>query len=124
MDAGKRALGRESVRQQLASLDPVTHVLQQALEILIALPFDEQVERVENGQAGFDERQELLVENDELALLDLAAPPDREVSGKQGAGLDRVNQQPLLYQAVANLGLGISVLHLLENVSALVGCFD
>ena len=43
-----------------------------ALQVRVLLPLDQQIERVQDRQAGFDQGQELLIENQKLTLLDLA----------------------------------------------------
>src|SRR5262249_31508980 len=124
VDARKRPLRRKGIRKQFAAFDAVAHILQQALKILIPLPLDQQIQRIEDRQPSLDQRQELLVEDYELALLNLAPPPDSEISRQQSARLDPINQQPLLHQPVAALGLGIAVLDMLEKAATFVGGFD
>jgi len=41
---------------------------------LVPLPLDEQIERRQNRQPGLHQRQELLVEDQECRLFQLAAP--------------------------------------------------
>src|ERR1700690_2476903 len=91
----------------------------------ILLPLDQQVERVQDRQAGFNQGKKLLVENDKLALADLASPGKWRLAGsKQAAWLHPVNQVTLLHETVAHLGLGEPALDLLQQVPALVGCLN
>src|SRR6202035_1444219 len=122
IDFRKSTLARKRVGQQLPGFDPVAHILQQALQIRIALPLDQQIQRIQNRQPGFDQGKKLRVEDKKLALLDLAAPS--QPARKNSPRLDPIHQETLLHKAVANLGLGVAVLDLLQQVPALVRDFD
>src|SRR5262249_21618170 len=99
---------------QLSAFDPLPHVIQQGAQIVVALTFDKQFQRIQDGQAGMNQGQKLLVEDDEFALFYLTANSKLDLStGKQAARLDRVNQKPLLRIALPDLSLGVPVLHLL-----------
>src|SRR6266849_1483327 len=92
------------------------------MQMRILLPLDQQVQRIQNRQPRLDQSQELLIENDKLALLDLPPPQLKLPSGKKAPWLDPVDQVTLLYETVANLRLRIAVLDLLQQVSAFVSC--
>ena len=74
VDLGKDGLGLEGFRQQFAAAHAVAHVLQYGTEEEIALALNEEFQRLDDGQAGMNQGNELLVEDDELLLLDLATP--------------------------------------------------
>src|SRR5437588_8220686 len=70
-----------------------------------------------------NQSQELLVEDDKLLEFDLFMP-GRAGGSKQAPYLDRRDQQPLLGEAVANLGDRGCVLDVLGDMSPLVGGVD
>ena len=124
VNLGKNALCLECVRQQFSAAHAVAHILQNGTEEDIALALNEQFQRLNDGQAGMDQGNELLVEDDELLLLDLAAPRQIDLAGEQAFRLDGVDEIALLGKAIADLRLRGAVLDLLQNVAPLVGHLD
>jgi hypothetical protein len=100
------------------------HILQHGTKEEIALPLDQQLQRLDDRQAGMDQGHELLVEDDKLLLLDLAPVRKPDLGRKQALGLDRIDQKALLREAVADLDLRAPILGLLEDVAPLVGHLD
>ena len=121
---GKNFLRLERIGEQLATAHPVVHILQHGTEEEIALPLDQQLQRLDDRQAGMDQGHELLVEDDKLLLLDLAPPREPDLGRKQALGLDRIDQKALLSKAVADLDLRAPILGLLEDVAPFVGHLD
>ena len=117
---GKAPWAAKASGQQLATFNPVAHVLQERLQVLVLLPLDQQIQGVQDRQPRLDQGQELLVEDDKLALLDLAPPPQGKIPGKHPPRLDPVHQEPLLHETVAHLGLGVPALYLFCKVPALI----
>ena len=76
------------------------------------------------GQAGADQRHELLIEDQELLEVELLAAWDAGPMPTPSRGLDRVDQEALLGIAVAQLALGIGFSHLLVHFAARVGVFE
>ena len=51
-------------------------------------------------------------------------PPELQLAaGKKSSGLYPINQVTLLYEALANLGFRVTMLHLLGHVAAIVSDF-
>ena len=73
---GKHLLGRESIGQQLAALYPLAHVFEQLQQSFVPLPLDQKIQRRQDRQSRLDQRQKLLVEDQEGGLPQLAVPPD------------------------------------------------
>ena len=111
----KHFLCFEGFRQQLAATYTLVHVLQHRAEVRITLPLDQQLQRLDDRQAGVNQGHELLVENDELVLLDFAPLRQAQVGRQQPFRFHRIDEETLLREAVANLGLRGPVLQLLEN---------
>ncbi len=118
VDDGESALGLKCGGDRLAGAHPRGNVLQLRSEVGVFLLLGEHLERAEDGQAGADEGQKLLVEDDEGFELGLLA------LGRKTARLDGVD-------VVAGGGeLGAQFfgrgggLGLLLDVSAFVGEFD
>ncbi len=59
--------------EQLSSAHPVAYIVQDRAEIRVPLPLHQQLKRLNDGQTGVDQRQELLIEDQKLLGLDLAA---------------------------------------------------
>ena len=93
---------------------------QQRLQVRVLLPLDQQVERVQDGQSSLDQGQELLVENHKLALPDLAPANLQLAAGEQSPRLHPVDQVTLLHEALAHLGFGVTMFHLLRQVPAVI----
>src|SRR3984957_14852311 len=123
VDLGNHALRGEGVGEQLAAAHPFSHIFEDRAQIRVFLPFDQEFERIQNGQSGSDEREKLLVENQERRLLQAPAAPERHSSREQPLRLDPIDQVALRRKPVAHFGLGIAVLHLLVQVTALVRHF-
>ena len=69
-------LGGESVGEQLSAFHSLAHVLELLQQRLIPLALDQKIERGEDGQTCLDQGEELLVENQEGGLLQLALAPE------------------------------------------------
>src|SRR5262249_40184854 len=89
--------------------------------------FGEKVEALQDGQAGPDEGDELLVEDQELLDVELL-PPAEKASGRDrgGAGsrLDRIDEEALRGIPLAKLLFGGGGSHLLVDLPAAVGVFE
>src|SRR5581483_10276894 len=84
----------------------------------------QQIKGIQDRQPGFDQRQKLLVEDQELARLDGAAGGKADFPGrKQSPRLYPINQKPLLHEALPHLSRGVAVLHLLREASTLIRDF-
>src|SRR5271165_6953149 len=91
INLGKDFLRRKGFRQQFATAQPLTHVLQQRAEEGIALPFKQQFQRLNDRQPGVNQGHKLLVEDDKLVLRDFAALRQTEIGRQQAFGLDRIH---------------------------------
>ena len=87
----------------------------------IFLALGEQLERAEDGQAGADQGEELLVEDEEGIELDLLRLAG---AGEQAAGFDGVDVVAGLGEAGAQLFRGGGGVGLLLHAAALVGQSD
>src|ERR1041385_6739997 len=94
------------------------------MQVFIGLTLNQEIERLQNRQSSFDQRQELLVEYQKLALLDPAFIRKAQLAGSQNSPrLDPVDEVSLLHEPVANLGFRVSTLDLLQHVALVVGDF-
>ena len=81
VDERETALRLKGRGDGFAGLDAGGDVLKLGAEDGVLLALGEQFKRTEDGQAGADERQKLLVVNEERLQLDLFRPPARPVRG-------------------------------------------
>ena len=114
----------KGVGKQFAALHSFANILQQGLHVRVLLPLDQQIQRVQNRQSGLDQGQELLVEDHELALLDLPSPELKLAAGKQASGFYPIDQVTLLHKALANLGFRVTMFHLLRQMATIVRDFN
>ena len=87
------------------------------------MTLNQQIERVQDGQAGLDQGEKLLVVDEERTLLELAAATAGEAGGKQSLRLDPVDEIALCGEALAHFGDGVALLHLLVGVAPFVRDF-
>ena len=123
VNLGNDPLRRERIGKQFSAFDPLAHVLQNLLQLRVLLPLDQQFERIQDGQPGPDQRQELLVEHQKRALLQLPPAAQRNSDGQHSLGLDPVDQIALLREAVAHLGFRVALLDVLLDPPAIVRDF-
>ena len=120
VDEGDVALGFEGFGEGLAGADAGGDVVELGAEGEVFLALGEEVDGAEDGEAGFDQRKELLIKDKEHVELDffLAA------AAKGGAGLDGIDEVAGLGEAGAEfLGRGGGVC-LFEDAAAFVGEAD
>ena len=93
---------------------------------LVPLPLDQKIQRGQDRQSRFNQRQKLLVEDQKCGLLQLAAAPPElpPTRAKYGPGLHPIHEIALLREPVVDLRFGMSVLHLLSQMALFVGDFD
>src|SRR5207237_3384000 len=85
----------------------------------------QQIQRVQNGQACADQRHKLLIKNHELFQPDLAPLEQGNVTaGQHAPRLDPINQVALLDVPLPDLGFREAALDLLQKVAAPVGHLD
>ncbi len=113
----------KGIGEQLAAFYPLADVFEHGAQVLVLLALDQQIERIQDGQAGLDQREELLVVDEEGALLELAATAQGKAAGKQPLGLDPVDEIALRGEAVAHLRDGVPLLHLLVGMTPIVSDF-
>ncbi len=92
-------------------------------QVLVALAFDQQVERSQDREARLDQGQKLLVKNQESAVPELATP-GHAAGGQQAPRLHPIDEVPLLGVAVPHLRFRETMLDVLLEVALLVGDFD
>src|SRR5208282_6688370 len=105
----------EGIRQQLAAFYALAYVFEQLQQKFVPLPLDQKIQRRQDRQSRLDQRQKLLVEDQERRPAQLAATLSElaPAGAEDGPGLDPVHQVPLLREPVVDLGFGMPVLHLL-----------
>src|ERR1700691_1888154 len=96
VNLGEDTLRLEGFREQFAAAHAIAHVLQHRTEEHIALPLDEQLERLNDGQTGMNEGDKLLVEDDKLVLPYLAPMGQSDVGGEQVFAANRIDEIALL----------------------------
>ena len=111
----KRALRLERVRDRLTGPHPRRYVLQLSGEIGVLLALRQHLQRAQNRHAGADQRQELLVEDQEGLKLRLARGTG------QPPRFHRVDEVPGLRESRAQLFRSRRRLDLLLHMAALVG---
>jgi len=65
----KNLLGGEGIGEQLAAFYPLPYVSQQPQQILVPLPLDQKIQRCQDRQSRLNQRQKLLVEDQERRLF-------------------------------------------------------
>src|ERR1035437_6917102 len=123
VNLGNDPLRRKRVGEQLSAFDALPHVLQKLLQLRVLLPLDEQFERVQDGQPGPDQGQELLVKHQKRTLLQLPPPAQRNSRRQHSLGLNPVDEITLLREAVAHLGFRVALLDVLLDPPAIVRDF-
>ena len=113
------ALGLEGSREAFAGLDAVGHVFKLRREVAVFLRLAQHLDGAQDGQAGADQGQKLLIEDEELFELDLAAGGAAETA----AGLYGEHVVPGMGEAGAELLGGGRGLHLLHDSAAFIGQF-
>jgi len=120
VDQRKISLHFKRFRDRLTGFDARSHIFKLPTEALILLPLGQQVERAEDGQAGFNQSQKLLVKDEERSQLDLLLGTTAE-HGR--LGLDRVDQVAGLGEARAQLLRSSGRMNLLQDATAFVSEF-
>jgi hypothetical protein len=69
---GNTCWAAKRVGQQLAAFYALAYVFQLLQQRFVALPLDQEIERGQDRQSRLDQRQKLLVEDQERGLLQLA----------------------------------------------------
>src|SRR6185312_2600386 len=103
---------------RLAGAHARSHILELCRKVRILLALGEHFQRTEDGQPSSNQRQKLLIEDDEG--FELRFTP----AARQAAGPDRIDIVAGLREALAQFFGGSSRMHLLLNTASLVGQFD
>src|SRR6185312_843409 len=120
VDQRKSALRLERRRDRLARLHPRRNVFQLPTQIGVFLAFRQQLQRTQNRKPGADQRQKLLVEDQEGLKVDLLfrrLPQHR-------LRLDRINQIPGLRKPRAQFFRRRSGMDLLLHTAPVISEFD
>ena len=121
VDQGKAALGFKGAGERFPGAHPRGYIFQLRAEGGVLLAFDQHVERANNGQAGPDQGEELLVEDDEgFQVCALAAA----AYAAHAARANRVDVVAGLGETAAQFFRGAGDLHLLLNASPLICQLD
>jgi hypothetical protein len=117
-------LSGEGGGKHLASFYAFTNVLKDRTKVGVSLAFSQELESGRDGQAGVDQGEKLLVEDDEFALLDLlAARAGHDAVAEETLGADGVDVKTLFGEAISQVCLRVRPLRLFENPAAFVGHF-
>jgi len=65
------AVVAKASESSFSAFHSLPHVLQNLLQVAIPLPFDQQIQRVENRQPSLDQREKLLVEHQNVLCFSL-----------------------------------------------------
>src|SRR5262249_31103771 len=121
VDGRKDALAREGVGEQRAVLDFLTHAVDVDAELGVSETGGEQVEGFEDRQSGANERDELLIEDQEFFGIEFLAASALGERTDFRARLDGIDEEALLGKAISKLALGAGLGHLLMDFAARVG---
>src|SRR5665213_210250 len=116
----KPALRLERRRDRFARLHPRRNVVQLPAQVGVLLPFRQQLQRTQNRQPRPDQRQKLLVEDQESLKIDLLLGrlPQHRLR------LDRINQVSGLRKPRAQFFRRRGSMHLLLHAAPVIGEFD
>ncbi len=124
VDRREGALRGERFREQSAFADSLADVLQDWPEARGGGAFGEQIESFQDGQAGFDESVELLIEDDEIVEDDFfGAVRAAELREKIEMHADGKNVEALIGETLAGFALGLGRLQLLEDPAGSISDF-
>src|SRR5581483_230957 len=121
----EHTLPRKGVRQKRPVLDLFAYRFDVRRELGIGQALGQKIERFQDRQTSADQRHKLLVEDQELLEVDLfaAAASDR-YAGDLPPRFDRINQESLLREPVAQLFFRSSFGHLLVDFPARISVFE
>ena len=124
----ENALLPERLRQQRAAAHVFADGIDVGGQFRVGQPLGKQVERLENRQSGADQRDELLVEDQEFFQIQPPAPAgEGDVAGEAEPGafrLHRIDQESLLRVALANFLRGGALRHLAVHFAARIRVFQ
>ena len=93
-------------------------------ELRVGQALGQQVQRFQNRQAGANQRDELLVEDQELLEVDLLLAAAHRHARDLAPRLDGVDQEALLREALAQVLFGGGFGHLLVDFAARIGVLE
>ena len=115
----QRAMVGEGVRQRRAGPDAFVDVVQHAAEDRRLDPAPQQVERLHERHPGFEQRGELLVENEEIVGRDSPRTAELERdAGHRALRLQRQDVEALVLEVVAEPGFVLSRVDALYDLTA------
>jgi hypothetical protein len=110
---------RKGLRQRAARLDLLVHVVEHRLEAGVRDPLAQNVERLDERHARFEQRGQLLIEDEELLPGDAAARAEGKRQARQaGPPLERKDVQPLFFQLLPQARLAVGDVDPLDDVAA------
>jgi hypothetical protein len=128
VDLGEDALQAEGFRQQRAAADFFANGIDVGLEFRVRQTVGEQVQGFQDGQAGANQRDELLVEDEELVEVEFAAAAgDVDLAAERKRSslrLDRVDEEALLRIALPDFLAGRALDHLVVDLTGRIGVFE
>src|SRR5579859_298065 len=109
---GKNAGFGDGFRKRFAFAHAVAYLRNDGAETRRTGAFGEKIERAKNWEAGFDERIELLIEDQEIGAADLfAALAIEQAADKAAARLDGIDKQAAVRQFLAGFGVRTGGFH-------------
>src|SRR5579872_6721499 len=109
------------IRKRLAGTHAVGDIFEYSLKSFIALATTQDFKRSQNWQAGFEQRKELLIEDNKGLKLELGGRAAREQTGLR---LNRINEIAKLGKALLRLGGVRCAMDLFTDVATFVGQLD
>ena len=126
VDGRENALLGKRIRKQRSVLDVLPDRADVRTQLLVRQPVRQQIQALQNREAGADQGHELLVEDQEFLKVDLLAPlgPGDRNSGDFASRPDGIDQVALLGVLVADLFLSRALHHLLMDFSPRIGVLE
>src|SRR6185437_1126462 len=124
VDLGEDFLGAEGVRKQRASLHVFANAVDVWPELQVGEALGEEVESFQDGQAGADESDELLVEDQEFFEIETLAATGQMECESTAFGFDVVDEEALARVAVADFLIGRALDDQVVNLTGRVGVLE